>query len=323
MLPDWFFVVNCAVIIVFSIIAIGLCSITVLITVFHRTCRNFTNLLTCNTCISVTFYFIFRVSTSILSLRRDWEHYQPACIFRAYAALALCAVFCYSYTIHALSRFFCVICNHYRFLSTWCAHWILIVINWTIGILIAIRPFFYHHGFELEVESHSCIVTPKAPAISFYVVVTVFVTPLSLMIAIYTYIIWRIHQSSRRVMIAGSTEHVSGHHGSPSVVNCKREVKLMKRLLVQAGLLASGGFLYLILIIWHEADPQTLPIPLYLLSVSVISIFTACMVIASFLMNKKVKDIAFGYCFKPRNPMAFERPVKDGWAMGKNTTYRH
>lgn len=300
MLPESFFIVNYALTIAFTVIAIAISSITVIITLTHRSCRNFTNLLTCNTCVGVSCYFLVRFSTTILALRDDWASYQPACIFRAYTSLAFCAVFSYSYMFHALSRFFCVVCVKYRFLSTWRSHWILILINWMIALIIPIVPYFYPKGFDLEVESRSCIVNPKILTVAVYSVLGVFITPLNLMLMIYSHIFFHIRRSTRRVMTVPATTNLP---------NSKREFKLMMRVLIQAGLLAFGGLLYLIVVIWHVIDPDTLPDSLYLLSVSIISIFSSIMIFTAFLMNKKMKKILLDFCFKRTTPMAFERSL--------------
>ncbi|CAF0721759.1 unnamed protein product [Adineta steineri] len=67
----------------------------------------------------------------------------------------------------------------------------------------------------------------------------------------------------------------------------------------QSTIISCGGILYLILVIWlatqqHPPPPESF----YLLALNLISIFTAIMMIALFLMNKPVKKIVSDYIFQ-------------------------
>lgn len=125
----FFFPVNYWLTIASAIIGLTLCLLIIMIVLTHRECHNFTNVLTCNTCVVVVLYFIFQIVTSIFALRQYWQYHQPACVFRAYCSLALCATLCYSYSIQAISRLFFAIFYKHRFLLTWRTHWLLIIVN--------------------------------------------------------------------------------------------------------------------------------------------------------------------------------------------------
>ncbi|CAF0733165.1 unnamed protein product [Rotaria sordida] len=220
MLSDPFFIVNYSLAIVFSIVGLSLCLLTIVITITHRQCHNFTNVLSCNTCTAVTLYFIFRILTCIYGLRQDWQFHQPACIFRAYCSLALCAALCYSYSIQATSRLFFAVFYKHKYLLTWRTHWIMIIVNWIISFIISIQPFFYQHGFELEIESRSCVVTPKIVSISMYTLVIIFIIPLIVVTIFGGIIVYYVRQSSRRIAAVvsnvaenASTVQVSKRYG--------------------------------------------------------------------------------------------------------------
>lgn len=296
MLSDLFFSINYWCGIVSAIIGLTLCLLTIIIVITHRECHNFTNVLTCNTCLVVTLYFIFHIIASIYALRQDWQYYQPVCIFRAYCSLALCAILCYSYSIQAISRLFFAIFYKYRFLLTWRTHWFLIIANWIIGIAISIVPFFYENGFQLEIESRSCMVTTKIVSISMYVVITIFLIPLSIVTIIYGIILHHVHQSTRRVMAIAPNAITNITNVGTSIPNGKRELKLMQNLSTQTTIISFGGTLYLILVIWYAIQPSP-PESFYLLAVNLICIATTLMMIALFLMNKTVKKIAFGFIY--------------------------
>jgi hypothetical protein len=230
MLSDLFFTINYGLTIGFAIVGLTLCLLTIIIVITHRECYNFTNVLTCNTCVSVALYFIFRIVDSIYGLRSDWQYHQPACIFRAYCSLAFCTALCYSYSIQAISRLFFVVFYKHKFLLTWRTHWILIIVNWLVSIIIPIRPLFYQNGFELEIESRNCIVTPKIVSISMYVVVTIFIIPLNIVTIIYGVILHYVRQSTRRVATVRPYVITSTAQVKPPASNAKRELKLMQNL---------------------------------------------------------------------------------------------
>jgi len=252
--------------------------------------------------VAIALYFIFRIVESIYALREDWQYYQPACVFRAYCKLGLCAALCYSYSIQAVSRLFFAVFYKHKFLLTWRTHWILILINWVISIVIPIEPLLHQNGFELEIESRNCVVSPKIVSVSMYVVVIVFIIPLNIVTIIYGVIIHHVRQSTRRIATGALNVILSTAQGKSPGPNGKRELKTMQNMTVQTTIISFGGILYLILVIWHATQQQSPPESFYLLALELISIFTVFMMIALFLMNKTVKRIVFGYIF--RNSLA-------------------
>jgi hypothetical protein len=299
MLPDLFFTINYSLTIASSIVGLTLCFLIIVIVITHQECHNFTNVLTCNTCAAITFYFIFRITDSYYALHQDWQSNQPACVFRAYCTLALCTTLCYSYSIQAISRLFFAVLYKHRYLLTWRTHWILIIINWTVSSIIPIRPLFYQNGFGLEVESRSCVITPKIVSISMYVVSIVFLIPLNVVTIVYGLILHRARQSTRRIAVVRPDVILITAQPNVHLPNGKRELKLIQNMLVQSGLISLGGILYLILVIWNAAKQDSAPEPLYLLAVNCIVIFNGFMMIALFLMNKQVKKIALSYVYRP------------------------
>jgi len=299
MLSDVFFTIIFSLSIASQIIGLILCFLTILIVSTHRECHNFTNVLTCNTCVAVGLLFIFGITDSYYALHQDWQYNQPACIFRAYCTLALCTALCYSYSIQAISRLFFAVLYKHRYLLTWRTHWILIIINWTVSIIIPIRPLFYPNGFRLEVESRICVVTPKIVSISMYVVAIIFLIPLNVVTIVYGLILHRVRQSSRRIALVKPDVIIITAQPNVHLPNGKRELKLIQNMLVQSGLISLGGILYLILVIWNAAKQDSAPEPLYLSAVNCIVIFNGFMMIALFLMNKQVRKIALSYVYRP------------------------
>ncbi|CAF2706773.1 unnamed protein product [Rotaria sp. Silwood2] len=302
MLSDQFFTVNYSLTIVSSIVGLTLCLITITIIITHRRCRNLTNILSCNTCTAVALYFIFRIVASIYGLRQDWQSHQPACIFRAYCSLALCAILCYSYSIQATSRLFFVVFYKHKYLVTWRSHLIMIIVSWIVSVIISIKPLFYQHGFELEIESRSCVVTPKIVSLSMYTLLIIFIIPLNVVTVFGGVIVYYVRKSSRRIAAIASNVTENAAPAPVPVVRFyrKRELKLVKNLMIQSTIISCGGILYLILVIWHATQKQSPPESFYLLALNLITIFTAFMMIALFLLNKQVKEVALNYVFRHR-----------------------
>jgi hypothetical protein len=249
--------------------------------------------------VAVGLLFIFGITDSYYALRENWQTNQPACVFRAYCTLALCTALCYSYSIQAISRLFFAVLYKHRYLLTWRTHWILIIINWTVSIIIPIRPLFDPNGFGLEVESRTCVVTPKVVSISMYVVPIVFLIPLNVVTIVYGLILYRVRQSTRRIAVVRPDVILITTHPTVHIPNGKRELKLIKNLSTQSGLISLGGILYLILVFWNAAKQDSAPEPIYLLTFNTRIICNVFMMIALFLMNKQVKKIALSYIYRP------------------------
>jgi hypothetical protein len=298
MLSDLFFTIIFSLSIASQIIGLILCFLIIAIVSTHRECHNFTNVLTCNTCVAVGLLFIFGITDSYYALRENWQTNQPACVFRAYCTLALCTALCYSYSIQAISRLFFAVLYKHRYLLTWRTHWILIIINWTLSIIIPIRPFFYPNGFRFEVESRSCVVTSKVVSISMYVVGIIFLIPLNVVTIVYGLILHRARQSTRRIAAVRPDVILNTAQPNVHLPNSKRDLILMQKMSAQSGLISLGGILYLILVIWNATKQDSAPESFYLLAIKFISIFTAIMMVALFLMNKQVKKIALSYIYR-------------------------
>jgi hypothetical protein len=249
--------------------------------------------------VAVGLYFILAITNSYYALHQDWQYNQPACVFRAYCSLILCTALCYSYSIQAISRLFFAVLYKHRYLLTWRTHWILIIINWTVSIIIPIRPLFYQNGFGLEVESRSCVITPKIVSISMYVVSIVFLIPLNVVTIVYGLILHRARQSTRRIAFVRPDVIIITAQPNVHVPNGKRELKLIQNMSVQSGFISLGGILYLILVLWNATKQDSAPESFYLLALNFISISTTLMMITIFLMNKQVKKIALSYIYQP------------------------
>ncbi|CAF4346004.1 unnamed protein product [Rotaria sp. Silwood2] len=81
----------------------------------------------------------------------------------------------------------------------------MIIIQWLIGLLVPVVPFFIKDSYELEKESRACRLTSHTPAGSLYGTITIYVVPLSAVIIVYEIIFYRVRQSTRRVWAIAPT----------------------------------------------------------------------------------------------------------------------
>jgi hypothetical protein len=125
-----------------------------------------------------------------------------------------------------------------------------------------------------------------------YGIVTAFVIPFSIVAIIYSAIVCRARQSTRRVMPCVTT--VSGNanvHRS----NMGREMVPIRNMSILLAILLGGGIPYLIVVLWHAIEDQHPPESFYLLTINSISICTALMIFALFSFNKQVKESTLKY----------------------------
>ncbi|CAF2099762.1 unnamed protein product [Rotaria magnacalcarata] len=185
----------------------------IIIVVTHRPCRTVTNLLTCNTSIIAGVYCINNLISSIYGLHDDWAANQAGCIFRAYSFIV-------------------------KYLVTYRVHWILVALNWIIGILFSIEPFFFDGGFGFEKESCLCILTSKTISTSIYGIVVVSMIPLSISFVIYGIIFRGVHKSSRRIF--ASTSEI----GTSQMPSARHKIKIIKNMIVLEGIFGTGEYYF-------------------------------------------------------------------------------
>jgi hypothetical protein len=109
------------------------------------------------------------------------------------------ALICDSYSIQAISRLFFAVFYKHKYLQTYRTHKIMIIINWFLGFIMPIVPFFIEGSYGLEKESRACVISTKVFAGSFYDGVTISLTPLNVVTVVYGIILYRVRQSTRRI----------------------------------------------------------------------------------------------------------------------------
>lgn len=227
--------------------------------------------------------------SSILGLSDDNDHFQPACVFRAYCFAIACSLICSSIAIQAISRFFYAVLYRYKFLHTWKTHWYLIIISWLTSILTQALNFTFPDGFFVfEKESRWCIGTTQKPAASLYCATMALLVPVNVMLVVYSIIFHRIRQSTRRVRALNVQTKTNVLVDPVSPLNAKRELKVMKTMMIIVALMGCSGILYVLLVLWNLSAWSSPPEWLYLLSINAMAMGVTILTVM-FLVT--IKDV--------------------------------
>jgi hypothetical protein len=266
-----------------------------IIIIINRQCHSINNLLLCDLCITSIFYNILSFIGSVYGLRGDWYDYQPLCIFRAYLLVVFVTSAGYSFLIQSISRLFFSMFYTHRFLLSWYTHWILIIVKWLISFLLSIEPFFIENGYLLIEEYRMCGITKDILSVSLYIIIISFLFPGSIVIIVYSIIVYQARQLTRRIIPIKNEGSISIPVSLPYA---KRNSEMMKSILIILNILILGGIPYLILSFWNIIEYESVPKELYFLSINMLTLSSTTMMIVLFFMNKTVKDIAFKYILK-------------------------
>ena len=285
---DLYFLISFTLAIFASLVSLVFGTLTILIVILHRPSRTINNLLTCNTCVAVIFYSVVVIIGAIYGFRLEWTVNAPHCALRAYCFNVAIAATCHSKSLHALSRLFSAVFYKHQALSTWRTHSLLIAGNWLLCCLICLLPFFIEHGFVLESESRSCVVTSRMTLLALYTSLTSCIIPFNLIIMVYGVIFYHVHRSTRRIRALRTDPTTI----QPTLAGKNvREIKLMKQVLIQTSVLLFGGPVFIFLIVWHAIQSRSAPEFLYLLGFNSMTIVVSIVTVVQFLMDDKLKQV--------------------------------
>ncbi|CAF0843662.1 unnamed protein product [Rotaria sordida] len=287
---DLFYIINFSCAIIASIIGLIFSFTLILIIITNQQCHSMSNLLACNTSVAVIFYLILTISASIYGFRQDWTWNSPLCTFRAYSFVVTLAAVCYSFSIQSLSRLFFVIHYKRRYLLTWRTHVIMIIFNWLISSSIPMVPLFIDGSLGLEKESRTCIVKANAFLAAIYCMIMIIGIPLCVSIMVYCSILYHVRQSTYRIL--RSDQNINKYL---TIQNAKRELKLVRHILIQIVCASCGGIIFLINVFWQALSEIPLPKPMYLLEINLTTMGVSLITIAHFMLNTQVKKIVCRY----------------------------
>ena len=264
----------------------------IIIVLTKRKCHTILILLRCNTICTMIAFSIFSLTTAIFGIYDEFFDFQPACKFRGYYFAVTTTALCYSYAVQAVSRLFYTVLYRFKFLTTWKAHWYLIFINWFISFLIHVIIYLLDNDFFVyERESRWCVATTKKPITAVFFVLIALMVPVTAMLTIYGVIFSRIRQSTLRVQAFTISQTMNKIHNLISPLNIKRELAVMKSMIIIICLMFCGGILYLLLLVWNLIDLLAPPESLYLLGLNICATNITVLTVITVYQTKEVKRV--------------------------------
>ncbi|CAF0836622.1 unnamed protein product [Adineta steineri] len=257
---------------IISIIAIVI-SIFILILVWRTKPQLHTvrHLLMCNTSIASILYCIIQSINYIFLIFLPSEKTDLGCRWRGYFAyLSICGI-SYSYFIQAISRFFISILSHkYRWLTTFKAHYILILIQWFTVIIIPL-PAIITKDIHYRPTS-LCWVPLKYIIHVIYTFFAYYIFPALCICIIYIYIYHRV----KRI-----TNHPDTLFRFPN--GEKRDLELLRNIMILLGIYWLGGIPSILFVITANKS-------IYLISIISISLTVAVEKICTSILDRDIRQ---------------------------------
>jgi hypothetical protein len=130
----------------------------------YRSCRSVLTLLSANSCVAGFIFNGVQLSNALLLFRDDiystTSNHSQYCEVRSYLMHVSGSLLYYSYCVQAISRLFFVVFYKHKFLLTYHIHFILIAIQWTLGLILPISMLTSSHR-QYQTETSQCFITIK------------------------------------------------------------------------------------------------------------------------------------------------------------------
>lgn len=292
MLSDLFYTVDFALCILISSIGFVAGTSMMLIVLFNRRCQTILNLLKCNTIFTMMVYSLLVLISSILGMNKQWSQAQPGCAVRAFCFNTICGVVCYSFAVQAISRLFHAVFYQRKFLLTWKAHWYLIIFSWLICILFEFLMYMISNDIlTYEEASRWCLISTQKPILSLCSIIIAMFTPMTIMLVVYSIILYRVRQSTRRVQAFAAQNIAITLSPIATPLNAKREIKVMKNMTLIMSLMFCSGILYIILLVWNLGGWSSPPESLYLISLNAMALGVTILIVLTLWTNKEVRTV--------------------------------
>ena len=292
MLPKLFYTITFSVSIAASATNLLLGSAIIVAVIVHHPCRTVRNLLLCNTAVATCVYSMFQIVLAGYGFDADLMKPPPACVFQAYFYTTVCVLVPVSYMMQSISRFFFAVLYTHKYLLGWKAHWCMIMTNYLYAFGASLLALSFDRGFEFEMESRLCLTTTKVFRASIHSISIAYLIPLTIIIMLYGGIVYRVRQSARRVLTLTTSDRATGANiavTNTMTPNLRREMKLMRNIIILISILLFAGLPYLMMVLWHAFAKQPPPEPLYLLCLVNITLFFVVKMIVLLHMNLEVK----------------------------------
>jgi len=133
-------------------------------------------------------------------------------------------------------------------------------------------------GLEIEVRNYYCRIYDSSIDCFYYIYIYIY---------IYSIIFYDAHKSTHRVTEFRQATIAKLGIVQPYLSKLKREMKLMKNILILIGILTSAGCHFLTLVFWHAFASNSPAVSVYIL--------TMLNITGLFYMNNDVKTVAMKY----------------------------
>ena len=258
---------------IFTIVSVFICTL-ILILIYRSKPRLHTvnHMLVCNTCIASIFYCIVINNNYIFLIFMPWQTDHMSCRWRAYFGYASIAAVVYSYLIQAMSRlFFSVLSVKYRCLTTFRAHYFLIVSKWILALLIA-SPSIITKDI-LYYPNTLCWVSLDHTIHLAYTVVVYYIAPVFSIIFIYVYIYFRI----RRAIKCSTTLPLSARRQ-------QIDLELLRNILILTSIYIGGGLPFFLFVVTSIKA-------IYLLNLVTLSLTLAVEKSCTILLDREIRHV--------------------------------
>ncbi|CAF1408305.1 unnamed protein product [Adineta steineri] len=237
-IESWFTPID-ILIITFTTITIGLPILFLYLILLDKACHTIPMMLVANSCLTAFVFACTMFSSFIIMLRNDLERiYYPDsyCIFRAYISYGTCAVFNYSFVLQALYQYIRVI---YPLVLFWQKRHIQILFvlkTWILGFLCPII-FLFTNEIVYNHDNQVCQLPLRFSFSVIYISSSVYGIPVTMIIFIYYKLLQYVREMSKNVTSINV------------LARARRELKMIRNIVILVTILIGVGFVYAIFII--------------------------------------------------------------------------
>ncbi|CAF1417220.1 unnamed protein product [Adineta steineri] len=247
------------------------------------------SLLASNTFLSALVYSSAHFAIAVSTFRSDigvidgirYRQYNPFCMSSAFVFYGGCALLYYSYVMEATQRFARVVLYDYRWLYKCHIQLIFIIFQWFACIFGTFIPLALTDQLQYDINMNMCIIPIRSSGWTMYYAIFCYSIPLVLIIAFYHRLIQYILTVRSRVsacLISGSV-----------VIAAQRQLALIQRVIVLAGILTISGLPYCVFIaIGFWTDP---PIYQFRISFLCVDIALASVVCTMFCYSRDIAQL--------------------------------
>ncbi|CAF0816632.1 unnamed protein product [Adineta steineri] len=237
-IESWFIPID-ILIIIFTIITIGLLILYLCLILFDKACHTIPMLLVANSCLTAFLFGCIMLSSFIIMLINDLKQISypdSYCIFQAYISYATCAAFNYSFVLQALYRYIFVIYPRVLFWQKRRTQMLFVFSTWILGFLCPVM-FLFNNEVVYNYDNQVCQLPLRFSFSVIYISFTVYGIPITLIMFIYFKLLRYVQETSKNV-------------ASINILSrARRELKMIRKIVILVSILIGVGFVYAIFII--------------------------------------------------------------------------